>query len=417
MAESAIATSPPPSAPAAPSAPPTAPSSAPPINVTPAAIDKGPASPPPKPGSARERMFQDLHKKAGMDETAPPVTKPAVEPEAPPEGGDAPPPATADPTAPKAKVSPWKLVDEHKAARLKAETEAAELRKTMLPPEKVKEITERAAALENRAQELEQEIRFTNYSKSQEFAEKYQKPYEESWKRWMGDLQELTVADPNTGGERPIAPQDLLELVNLPLKEAKTRAMESFGDFADDVMSARKEIRGLFDAQNKALEEARKGGEQRDLERVTQMQQQQQALGKEIGELWSKSNEMAQNDERFGKYFQPVEGDEEANTRLKKGFEIADRAFSVNPLDPRLTPDQRQQIVQLHSAVRNRAAAFGKLVYQAEKNAATIAELQAELARFKSAQPGAGEPHGQESPTTGSSAHDQVFGALRKIAH
>jgi hypothetical protein len=112
-----------------------------------------------------------------------------------------------------------------------------------------------------------------------------------------------------------------------------------------------------------------------------------------------------------------VEGDEEANTRLKKGFEIADKAFSVNPLDPKLTPDQRQQIVQLHSAVRNRAAAFGRLVYQLEKSDATIAELKAALDKFKEAQPGAGEPRDTTAPNGSTSARGSVLEALRKIAH
>ena len=112
-----------------------------------------------------------------------------------------------------------------------------------------------------------------------------------------------------------------------------------------------------------------------------------------------------------------MEGDEEANTRLKKGFEIADRAFSVNPLDPKLTPEQRQEVVRLHSAVRNRAAAFGKLVYQNEKLAAKAAELEAELAKYKNAQPGAGEPHGQQAATGPHSAKESVMADLRKLAH
>ena len=421
MAEAATAAPPAPSsAPASP--PPAAPSSAPPISVTTAAIDSGPKSPPPKPGSARDRMFSDLRKKVGAEEETPPVTspKPTESPDAPPEGGEAS-TATESPAPAgdkgKAKVSPWKLVDEHKAARLKAETELADLRKSMVDPAKVKEIETKAESAERRARELDEEIKYVNYSKSREFAEKYQKPYDEAWHRWMGELSELTVQDPSSGNERPIAPTDLLDLVNLPLKEAKAKAMEQFGDFADDAMSARKEIRGLFEAQHKALEEAKKNGELRETERTRATQEYQQKLGAQINDLWAKSNEMAQADERFGKHFKPVEGDEEANTRLKKGFEIADKAFSVNPLDPKLTPDQRQQIVQLHSAVRNRAAAFGRLVYQLEKSDATIAELKAALDKFKEAQPGAGEPRDTTAPNGSTSARGSVLEALRKIAH
>ena len=306
-------------------------------------------------------------------------------------------------------------MDEHKAARLKAETEIAELRKTMADPAKVKEIEDRAAKIEARAKELEEEIRYVNYSKSQEFQEKYQKPYEDSWKKWMGELGELTVAD-GAGSERPIQPQDLLELVNMPLQKAREAANNAFGDFADDVMSARKEIRGLFESQNKALEEARKGGEQRQQEVQKQLQVQREALAKNINELWTKSNELAQADEKVGKFFKPVEGDNEINGRLKKGYEIADRAFSINPLDPNLTPDQRAEVVRHHAAVRNRAAAFGRLVYENEKLSAKAVELEAELGKYKNAQPGAGEPRQAGTPGP-HSARDEVFGALHKLAH
>ena len=409
-------------APAAAPAPSPSPSPSPAIQVTPAVVDKGPQAPPPK-GSARERMFQDLRKKTGVEEPAAEPPKPAAEVEesAPTDAPvDVAPTAETPPVAgdkPKGKVSPWKLVDEHKAARLKAETELAELRKTMADPVKVKEIETKAEAAERRAKELEEEIKYVNYSKSQDFQEKYQKPYEAAWQRWMGELGELTVPDPATGNERPIQPEDIFELMKLPLKDAKTKAMESYGDFADDVMSARKELRSMFEAQNKALQDAKQLGDARQSEMTKQSQEKQQALARQVTELWTKSNEMAQSDERFGKYFKPVEGDEEANARLKKGYEIADRAFSVNSLDPNMTPEQRQQAVQLHAAVRNRAAAFGKLVYQNEKQSALIAELKAELGKFKAAQPGAGEAK-HEAAESGGNAFDRIVrGGLQKYAH
>ena len=420
-AEAAIASPPPTAAPAAPaSPPPAAPNAAPAIHVTPppAGSDPGPVAEA-KPGSAKDRLFGELRKKADSRQEAE-AAKPAVakaetkveegDPEPAPDGEAAPAaPAAGDK---KTKVSPWKLVDEHKAARLKAETELAELRKTIVDPNKFKELETKAEAAERRAKELDEEIKFHDYRKSSEFAEKYQKPYEEAWKKHMADLGELTVTDPATGNDRPLAPQDLLELVNLPLKEAKAKAMETFGDFADEVMGARKEIRSLFEAQTKALEDARKTGG----ERQAQMKAQQQQLGNQIGEMWKQANDLVLKDEKVGKYFQPVEGDEEANTRLKKGYEIADQAFSKSPLDPSLTPEQRQEVVRLHSAVRNRAAAFGRLTYQNERLTTEITALRAELAKYKELQPGAGEGKGA-APEGHTSAHDSVFAALRKYAH
>ena len=325
-------------------------------------------------------MFNDLRKKAGVEEDAPPAaaqrSEPKPEGDAPPDSGDAPVPQAADSgDKPKGKVSPWKLVDEHKAARLKAETELSELRKTLPDPIKFKEVEERAKTLEKQYQEAQEQLRFDNYAKSDEFKEKYQKPYEESWKRWMGELGELTVQDDASGQERPLSPSDILDLVNMPLQKAREQAEATFGSFANDVMSARKEIRGLFESQNKALADAKASGAERETKMQQASRERQESLSKEITTTWAKANEMAVADEKFGKFFKPVEGDSEGNTRLTKGFEIADRAFSVNPLDPRLTPEQRAQVVQLHSAVRNRAAAFGRLSYQNEKLSNELAAL------------------------------------------
>jgi hypothetical protein len=398
------------------------------IHVTPASVaDKGPSSPPPKKGTAMDRAFADLRKKAGMEEETPPVTTKKT-PEAKPEETET---ETAETTtethettktteaepAKGKKPSPWKLVDEHKAARLKAETELAELRKTMAPPEKVKEYQEKLTTYEKRAKELEDHIAFVDYQKSSEFQEKYQKPYDDAWARWMGELGELTVADAN-GQERPLQPQDLLELVNQPLQKARAEAEEKFGNFADDVMDARKEIRNLFDNQQKALSEAKKMGVERIKSFHEQFRAQQESLTKEITKTWQESNKQAVEDPTYGKYFKPVEGDEEGNTRLKKGYEMADKAFQVNPNTPGLSAEQRADVVRLHSAIRNRAAGFGRLAYQNAQLEAKIAELTAKLNQYKGAEPGATtEARTHEQAAGGGTAMQRAFSDLKKYAH
>jgi hypothetical protein len=373
------------------------------------------------------KMFEDLNKVANKDTDTPPVTTPKKTPakanaetEETAETTEATETAETTETTPAEpakggkKPSPWKLVDEHKAARLKAETELVELRKTMADPAKFKELEEKYAAVEKRAKELDDHIKYVDYSKSAEFQEKYQKPYDAAWQRWMADLGELTVADAN-GQERPIAPTDLLELVNMPLQKAREAAESTFGNFADDVMSARKEIRGLFDAQQRALTEAKKMGGERIAQMQKQMQEKQETLRKEITGLWTESNKQAVEDPNYGKFFKPVQGDDEGNTRLQKGYEMADRAFTVNPNDPRLTTEQRAEVVRLHAAIRNRAAGFGRLAYQNSQLEAKVAELKAELDKYKATEPGAGEPR-QPEPHGPTSARESVFAALRAKA-
>lgn len=353
---------------------------------------------PAKPGSAKERMFQDLRKKAKTPgEVVPEPAKPATAPkpdEATPvksgasddqgaEAGAAAAPAGKDGK----KVSPWKLVEEYKKRVAESEARIAELTGGQKNEEQRKAEAAQIEAMKRRAMELEDEIRYVNYSKSAEFQQKYQEPYNKAWQRAMSELSEISVQDPSTGETRAVEAGDMLQLVNMPLGQARDVAEQMFGKFADDVMTHRKEIRSLYEAQAAALDEAKKMGATREQMRMAQFQEFQQKTAKLVGEVWQKANDSAVKDEKFGKYFNPVEGDDEGNAKLEKGYALVDKAFSENPFAPNLKPEERQAIIRRHAAVRNRAAAFGRLTTQVEKAQARIAELERELKQYKGSEP------------------------------
>jgi len=385
----------------------TPPPNTPPVREFKASDIKPPSEPaaPPKPGSARDGMIERLKASAKPDPTQPnppastkPADKPTVsEVEDPDEPTtDKPPTEPETDPAKKGKVSPWKLVEEYKAKAAALEAEKLELSKRALPKEEWEKTQSTIEAERKRNAELESEIVFVNYSKSKEFQEKYVAPYDEAWKKAMVDLGELKV---EAGGEeRPIQPADILELVNLPLPEARAKAEEVYGVFANDVMEHRKEIKNLFDKQQAALTEAKTKGVERTKQMAELTKRQQEEMSLELRTNWTMANEEALTHPKYGSFFKPSEGDEQGNQRLAKGFELADRAFSENPAAPGLTPEQRKSIVQRHAAVRNRAAAFGKLVYLNEQKDATIADLQKRLEEYQSSEPGAGG--GRKPPTT-----------------
>jgi len=381
------------------------------------------AAPPPKKGSAREGVLNDLRKRAkpepGTVTPEPEPTKSAApkENDSPVEGDEstAVPPDGKPSTDPKKKVNPWKLVDDYKAKIKAKEAELAELGKRAIPEDKWKSVNETLAQKESRLKELEEEIRYVNYSKSDEFKTKYQKPYDDAWKRAMSELGELTVETAD-GNSRPVEPKDILELVNMPLGQAHASAVEKFGELAPEVMAQRKEIRKLWDDQAAALEQSRTDGEARE-KRTSEARQ------KEIGEMttglkdqWTKANESAAADPKYGTFFKPIDGDEQGNQRLAKGFELADRAFSENPLASGLTPEQRNAIVQRHAAVRNRCAAFGRLVYQNQTKDARVKELEAQLAEYNGTEPPADGVARTNSPAAPAKGMDGVLAELRKRA-
>jgi hypothetical protein len=360
-------------------------------------IAPGATPAPIKKGSARERLSESLSKIA----KGPPMPEaPKAADKAPePKPGEKPAAETPDPkpgekpaaAAPekdsKGKVNPWKLVDEYKAKTGKLESELVEAGKRAIPKEKWDSMQGELETTRKRNEELEKHIAFTSYEKSKEFQDKYVAPYQAAWKRAGDDLKELTVDD-GSGNPRPFSPQDILELVNLSLPKAREAAVQKFGEFADDVMAHRKEIRRLFDEQSTALSEAQKNSLETQKKQQEQWTKQQGETHTAVKETWEKANKSAMEDPNVGRFLKPIEGDSEWNTRLEKATKLADQAFGENALNPNLSPEQRQDVIERHAAIRNRSIAYSMLRHENSKLTAKTAALEEELKQFKSSEPG-----------------------------
>lgn len=400
------------------------------------ATDPGPLD---KPKAGMSRLQSDLRKKAGISE--PETTKPApqkapapttaeakltdqgAEQESSPSAPTSPEtqtkpatPPTADEKAKSGKTNPWKLVDEFKGRAATLEKENAELRKSIVPEHDRKSLEARAQTAESRVKELEDEIRYVNYQKHPDFVKNYQQPYENAWKVATSELSEISIVDPTSQQQRPATPEDLMQLVNLPLGQARAIADQVFGPFADDVMAHRKEIRTLFEKQSQALKEAKESGSLREQQLREQQEKTQTELSGEIRQLWERSNNQLLEDPQIGTFFKPREGDSEWNERLTKGFQLVDQAFSQNPTDPKLSPEQRAQVIRRHAAVRNRAAGWGAVKHENTKLRAQVEELTKELSQYKESTPPTQGTTSSTTQTGPATAKDQVFGALRKLA-
>jgi hypothetical protein len=440
---------PPPTAPVGAPLPTVAPPSRPPPPTREISVSSLPSPikppPPPKPGSARERMEAGMNKYAKDAAGRPvpeaePTDRPGAQPEPEatsspeppssetpetPEPGSpvtepgSPSPEAAPPTGEPAKgkkVSPWKLVDEYKGKLAKAEQEISTLKSSVLPEADRAKVEERVKSIEARNAELEEHIRYVDYTRSKEFQEKFEAPYESAWKRQMGNLKDIAV--PLDGGQsRPFSPEDLLSLVNMERGQARKVAEELFGDDAEDVLAARLECRRLWDEREQGLAEAKKSG----AERVSQAQQQykaaQEAVAKAVKQTWDTVNSTLLEDPEIGQFFKPREGDQEWNQRLAKGFQLVDTAFNQDPRDPKLTPEQRASVVRRHAAVRNRAASWGALRHELTKARDQIKALEKTLSGYKGSTPPAGgtTPASQATATTGRGI-DRLMAEMDKIS-
>lgn len=341
-----------------------------------------PSKPPAKPQDAPPPKPEATDELEGDEPTAP-VEEPATEPEPKPEE------SKPGETKPEGKLkSPWKLLDQFKE-RLKAVEQENLALRAKVPDEKTAgTLTKRLEAAEKRAAELEDEIRYVSYAKSQEFVDKYQKPYEEAWTKANAELSELDVLSEDGTATRKATAQDLLALANMPLGEARKIANQMFGDAADDVMAHRRRVRELSDAQGKALEDARKSG----AERQQQAQAMAKTLADEVSRHWQRFN--AEDAEKYD-FLKPKDEDGEWNERLEKATILVDKAFAESPHDPRLTAEQRAAIVRRHAAVRSRAIAYSSLKLENKRLRDQLAAKDKELAGFAASAPNGGNGKGK----------------------
>lgn len=337
---------------------------------------------------------------------AAPKKAPAEEPVVPeeplePAAADAPKPDGTKPAdkAP-AKGNPVSQMRERIAALEKERDEWKG--KAEKPPEDIekKTMSERLAEREKRLAEVEQEIKFADYSKSEEYKKEFEKPFFDAYASAQGRIKGMKVVT-DDGTVRTAEAGDFDKLMRVQdEREATILAKELFGEAAPMVIYHRQRVIELSDAAKGALEEFRTRG----VEREKQSSEQSAAQQKRLGELWEKANREA--DEKFPHWFKPVEGDEEGNALLEKGTQLAIRAFNGQ----KLSPEER---VGIEATVFKRAAGFGRLTHQNAKLVKELAEARAALKAYEDSEPGKGEGDGK--PGAAAPRDDTMEGALSRL--
>lgn len=406
-------------------------------------------APPPKPGSALAKLFAQMQKKLGGEDTPSPApgkkqpplahttekaakeaASPAAAktpPEAETEGAVAQPPTAPSPSSetpaataaapePGKKVSPWKLVDQFKDRAAKAEARVLELEKLVQPEEQRKAAETNFQQMQSRMKEMEDDLRYLNSEKYDPDVKKAKQDYERTFQRAMSELKDVTVMDPQTQQPRALTVNDLAELAFMPLGQAQQVAKEAFGDLAPYIMDHRNEIRRMWDAQQAVLDDLKKNAGTRQEQRLQAAQQAEKQMREFIGQTFAKANEEAAQDEKHGHLFRPKEGDQEWNSRLEKGFKLYEEAFAKNIMDPSLSAQERQEIIRKHSAIRNRSAAYGPLRYENDQLRKQLDAALAELKSYKETEPPAGGRTPEPAPAK-KRGMAGLMDELQKIAH
>lgn len=284
----------------------------------------------------------------------------------------------------------------YEKAKNEIKTLRADLEKVATKPVVIVEDTEKNQIRETLTQrekklaELEGEIRYVDYTKSEEYKNKYHDPYVATWQNAVAEVSQLTVKNAD-GSERSATADDFEKLMAIGNpNEALRAAGELFGDPAKAafVMTQAGTVKQSIRTAQAAIQDFRTQG----AERAKKQQEQFERTSKETTAKWRQLNEQTVSDNP--EIYQPEDGDEEGNEILAKGFERADAAFGGHITDEHgnKRPPTPQEMIEINSALRNKAAAFDRVVHRLTKQQARVAELESQIAEYEKSGPGSGVP-------------------------
>lgn len=265
--------------------------------------------------------------------------------------------------------------------------------------------------------ELETELKFANYERSQEYKDKYQQPFLKAYEQGQKLVTALTVKEPDqtdefggvieAGKSRKGTEADWDSLMAIQDEDAANKFIsDHFGHNAARITVLRDKVLDLHGQMSAAVEDFRKQGGERE----TQMREALSKQQKEISTRWHAANAHAA--EKYPQYFAPDPADPKGNALWEQGVRLADLAFGIlDPSEVSKLPQSIQaklvngklppaEMTLLHSAIRNRAAAYDRLIARLNQRDAEKKELQDKLAGFEKSEPSRGQTRKVE-PTGG----------------
>lgn len=362
----------------------------------------------PAPAQDKKPVQQDLD---DLDQL---VSKPAAKPAEKTAAGTQPQPSqTPEPKT----IKEFRAVYEQtKAERDKASSEIAELRKQIeeakkahVPASEITQLRSELEQLRKNRDELDTELRFSNYTRSKEFKEKYETPLAEAWKQALTDIDGIKAFE-GTDRERPATHADIQALMGLPAGQASKVANEAFGSAASVIMEHRKALLDLKSRSEKAIEEYKTKGTEIEAQRAREAQERTSRT------LEMFDSTIQSRRQKFPELFQPEEGDTEGNELLNKGDKLVRLAFMGEGLADNLPDDEKSRIVTTAQAeVAIRAQAFGRERRRVIQLQEKVKELEGKLQGFRATEPNPGKPTGNTGRPRNPNQDDGMEDALRKI--
>lgn len=273
--------------------------------------------------------------------------------------------------------------DEYKGKLTNAEKSAREALE--------KEYTPRVEAAEKRRAEIESEFRFLDYQRSEDYKERYEGPLKEAWKGVADSLEGMKVNLPN-GEEADFDLSHVYALTRMANPQARKVATDMFGTAAPEVMTMRSKIMELSRARDKAVDEWKAKGSEREAQR--------EQMHAETVKNWER--EVAEYQQEYPDEFGHRDADDEGNGLVDSGMKLARLAILGAGLPEGLTTDQRRQrVLDAQRDLTLRASAFGRTRRDLNKARAENDELREKLKEYEKSEPLPGNARGETGTDTG----------------
>lgn len=269
-----------------------------------------------------------------------------------------------------------KAAQAHEAKIKELEARLSETAKTQ-PVADEKVWQEKIAAKDKEYQAIQAKLAEADFTQSQEYQEKYWKPYVNTWTRATAAIQGFQAQNAD-GTARQITKEDAELLLSLPEAKAFEVAKEIFGEGnpAITVMAAYKiRVNEALEAVNEGKAQFQKISE----ERRNREFQERQALDDARSKLWVKENQAFTES---SPWFKEDENDPEGTEALKKGYAEIDRVFSEE-----FNKGKIEDIVKAHVALRHKAAVYDRLDSEVKKLREKVSALEKERAELMDSAP------------------------------
>lgn len=285
--------------------------------------------------------------------------------------------------------------------RTREELTTLKAAKTDDPEKKV--LVDQNQAHQKRIQELEEELKYTSFEKTEEYEKQYNQPFVEAYNQGRTVATELKVTN-DDGTQRQGTAEDFEMIMAIGnTSEANTKAVELFGSEASLVMAERRAVILANNRRVKAIQEFKASGAEREKKRVEMTAVQRKQQDEQRQTLNTAFRKLGQEQIEARPEVMKADDTDQPGQQIVKAEEaLADLAFgAISPEKMADLPEgvraklvdgklPTEELVKFHAACWAKMRGYGLLYHKFKAIKTELDEAKAALEEYQASTPGVG---------------------------